>query len=551
MPDLARKVLFVGLDGMPFEILGPLMESGAMPNVRALAERSATTDLVSAIPPLTPPAWTAFLTGKGPGLTRILDFRHFDAATRSERLGSSRDLHSATLFDLLSEAGMTVGVVHLPMHYPPPELNGFVVSGHETPGRDAAFTWPPELREEVLETVPDYLFHVRVEQGYQTVDHIYRETIERVLVNIRGRGDLAVHLLTTRDPDAFLVHFQSLDAVLHFAYEYLDGRDEERRRLLVSCFTEADRQVGRILEAAGDRLTVVLSDHGFGSLDLKVYPNVLLEEWGLLKLAPGIKRKRVGLFRRVAEETPLRRVREALHERKKRRKARRGERGKPRPMRRAQAGEIAKILPLDWRETTAYVPVSGTHGLVYLNLAGREPEGTVPAEDYDRVRADLARRFREARHRAWPRPLFAEAKTPEEVWGVETRETGPDLILFPDEEANVIRDIVRESEACARNRRGGGTHRMKGILLISGPGVDPGARDFDASLVDVAPTILRYLDLAVPEDVEGRALEEAFVTLPPAKFRPPPDLGKTGDEAAYDEEESRLLEDHLRGLGYL
>jgi len=551
MDDAARKVLFLGLDGMPFSILSPLMDEGVMPNVKTLAGRGAVTDLDSALPPLTPPAWTAFLTGRNPGQTRIFDFRHFDAAMRSERLGSARDLRDATLFTLLSDAGRTVGVVHLPMHYPPPEVNGFVVSGHETPSTQAAFTWPPELKEEVLREVPDYLFHVRVEPGYQTVDSVYRETIGRVKQNLRCRGDLAVHLLGSRDPDVFLVHFQSLDALLHFAYESLVGPAGERRDLIVSCFAEADRQVGRVLEAAGERLTVVLSDHGFGSLDAKVYPNVLLDDWGLLRLATGVRRKKTSLRKRIVRATPLRVISDALRERKKRRKARRGRRGDPKPMLRAQAGEIGQILPLDWAATTAYVPMAGTHAFVYLNLLGREPEGIVPPADYERVRDDLARRFKEARHRSVAGPLFPFVSTPEDVWGVDGRERGPDLIIAAEPGTNAHRELVRQPDAWAPNTKGGGTHRQTGILLLSGPGVRTGVRDFPAGLTDLAPTVLRYLDVPVPENMSGRALEAAFEDLPPARFCAPPDRKEGPRDDAYDEEEARLLEEHLRGLGYL
>jgi hypothetical protein len=72
----------------------------------------------------------------------------------------------------------------------------------------------------------------------------------------------------------------------------------------------------------------------------------------------------------------------------------------------------------------------------------------------------------------------------------------------------------------------------------------------------VAPTLLRYLDLAVPEDMEGSAIEAPFEALPPAKFRPPMESGSgpgAGDWAGevYNEEEARELEERLRELGYL
>ena len=68
----------------------------------------------------------------------------------------------------------------------------------------------------------------------------------------------------------------------------------------------------------------------------------------------------------------------------------------------------------------------------------------------------------------------------------------------------------------------------------------------------MAPTVLRYLDLAVPEDMEGRAITEPFGDLPAQKSRPPLS-GDSGDRAGdvYDEDEAREMEERLRGLGYL
>jgi arylsulfatase A-like enzyme len=39
-----------------------------------------------------------------------------------------------------------------------------------------------------------------------------------------------------------------------------------------------------------------------------------------------------------------------------------------------------------------------------------------------------------------------------------------------------------------------------------GPGLDAGARLSGASTLDIAPTILRLLDVPVPEDLDGRPL---------------------------------------------
>ena len=63
--------------------------------------------------------------------------------------------------------------------------------------------------------------------------------------------------------------------------------------------------------------------------------------------------------------------------------------------------------------------------------------------------------------------------------------------------------------------------------------------------------VLRFLDVPVPEDMEGRALEAAFEELPEPRFRTAPERTHAADEDAYDEDEARELEERLKGLGYL
>src|SRR5687767_14919828 len=65
LPALAPKVLIIGLDGATFDVLTPLVEAGRMPNLKHLIETGVSGILDSTKPPITPAAWTTFMTGKG------------------------------------------------------------------------------------------------------------------------------------------------------------------------------------------------------------------------------------------------------------------------------------------------------------------------------------------------------------------------------------------------------------------------------------------------------------------------------------------------------
>lgn len=94
-----------------------------------------------------------------------------------------------------------------------------------------------------------------------------------------------------------------------------------------------------------------------------------------------------------------------------------------------------------------------------------------------------------------------------------------------------------------------------GVVLLYGPGVRPGARLADASLFDIAPTILWAMDRPVAEDMDGaplRAFEPAFLDSHPLQRiasyegRSRPRAGAAADRQL----DEQVLQD-LRTLGYI
>jgi predicted AlkP superfamily phosphohydrolase/phosphomutase len=153
---MSRKLLIIGLDGATFDLLDPLMDDGRMPNLRGLAAKGVRSDLLSVIPPVTPAAWTSFMTGKSPAKHGIFHFRQFDPLTGEERVHNSASISDTTLWEYMSAGGISVGVVNVPMTFPPLKVNGFLVSGVDTPSLREDYTYPPELKEEISFRFPNY-----------------------------------------------------------------------------------------------------------------------------------------------------------------------------------------------------------------------------------------------------------------------------------------------------------------------------------------------------------------------------------------------------------
>jgi hypothetical protein len=109
-------------------------------------------------------------------------------------------------------------------------------------------------------------------------------------------------------------------------------------------------------------------------------------------------------------------------------------------------------------------------------------------------------------------------------------------------------------------RRGiSGTHRMNGIFMAYGASIQPGAVVENASLYDLAPTILHLMgELAAQMD--GRVLAEVLApagsrTLQPARAGSASNTdgqegGSTPGET-LSAEDKKILADRLRSLGYV
>ena len=70
------KVVVIGLDGASGDIIEPLMEQGKLPHLAHIMRNGVYGKLRSTVHPITPQAWTTFLTGKNAGKHGIFDFTY-------------------------------------------------------------------------------------------------------------------------------------------------------------------------------------------------------------------------------------------------------------------------------------------------------------------------------------------------------------------------------------------------------------------------------------------------------------------------------------------
>ncbi len=536
---MAHPIVIVSLDGGAFEVLDPLMAGGDMPALAALAGDGMRGVLRSTVPPITPVAWTSFLTGKRPGRHGVWDFRLYDPGGYRDAFVSSRAVRDATVFELLAAAGLRVASVNVPMSYPPKPSAGTVVSGFDTPSVGAPFTQPPALRDRILKEIPDYVFVATAGDPRQQAldDAAFERFVAEAERSIGQRTAVANLLLDDGPWDVFLLHYQDPDALQHKLWRHLAGADPDPacRDRLRNVYRRLDADLaGLWRRMPPSALRLVMSDHGFGSHRGRVFPNVLLREWGYLA-QPGRWRRRL---RRSVRKRLVRLGLASRAERDRRWEAEVRER------------DFRRALAVHWPATRAYVAAAEIYGLLYLNLRGREPAGVVePGTEAEALLDELSERLRAVRDPRDGRPVFADVLRGARIDPVDAHGRRPDLIVVPRPDLTVSRDL-NDRLWLDHFHEELGTHRPDGILMAAGPGIRRGRLETAAALIDLAPTVLAAAGVGIPDDMDDRVLEELFET-PPAVRRVAPVAPTAAGDAGLSADEEGAVAERLRALGYL
>lgn len=542
-----RRVLVIGLDGGSFNVLDPLMQQGIMPNLQSIAQEGVRGTLKSTIPPVTGPAWVSFLTGKNPGKHGVFDFVKRAPGGPGREIVTVSDIKGHTLWTLLGHYGRKSGLLNVPVTYPPPAVDGFVVPGLLTPGKDPGFTYPSSVASELENLVDDYMIDVK----WQHYDDGEEERLLTDLVTAtQQKKEAALHLFRKFPWDLGVVVFEGPDRLQHALWSYFrppdSASDSPRAKMIhegiVDFYRALDSAIGDVKALADEKTTlIVMSDHGFGSLDSRFYINrwLKLRGWLTLKSGRGTAVRAKSVARWLIRRTGF--TQKRFSEIKRKRMDRKNVYG--------------FLHEIEWLRTRAYA-ASNTEQGIYLNVAGREPHGVIsPGQEYLETREKLLDELRELKHPETGEPMVTELYKREDIYEGPFRELAPDIVFVLNDGsclANVrLRNHLYEKMGDAL---GAGTHRYSGILMARGPDIRTGSEIDGASIIDVAPTILYLLGVPIPEDMDGGPLKNLFAgnrfEQEPPSFVEPPPLSQ-GSEAVLTDEEAEKVKDQLRGLGYL
>jgi predicted AlkP superfamily phosphohydrolase/phosphomutase len=458
---MASRALVIGLDCAPPEFVFERWRE-ELPTLRSLMQRGRYGVLRSSDPPITVPAWACMTSSRSPGALGIYGFRNRrDHSYEGLAIADSRAVRAPRVWDLLSERGRPVIVVGVPPTYPVTAVEGVMISCFLTPDTERSqYTHPPELKQEIEGLVGRYMVDV---------DNFRTPEKERLLREIEEmtekRFRVAEHLLETRPWDLFFMVEMGTDRLHHGFWRFSDPEHRLHEPgnpfegVMLDYYRALDEKIARLLRFADDDTAVlVVSDHGAKRIDGGICVNEWLRREGYL----------------VLKEEP------------------------------AEATRLTPDL-VDWGRTTAWGE-GGYYCRLFLNVAGREPQGTVSQDDYERVRDELKGKL-EALGDHEGRPIGTIAHRPEELYR-ERNGIPPDLLVyFGDLYWRSIGLVGADTVHVFENDTGpdDANHAPEGMYLLAGAGVGAGPGE-ERELRDIAPTLLTLLGEPVPPDMEGSSL---------------------------------------------
>jgi predicted AlkP superfamily phosphohydrolase/phosphomutase len=470
-----RKVLVVGLDCAPPLVLfrtsgeGGLGLKDQLPNLSRLIDEGIYGPLSSSIPCITVPAWTSMLSSKDPGVLGFYGFRNrADYSYDRMNIATANAIHEKRVWDVLSEADRNSVVVGVPQTYPIKPLKGTLISSFLTPSTQRQYTYPNELRYEIDRVLDGRPYDVDVPQ-FRTDDkgHLLQQIQEMT----EKRFTVIKHLLREKPWDFFMFVEIGLDRIHHGMWKYWDSEHSKHepgnpyQDAIPNYYRYLDREVGEILGMLDDDTVVlVTSDHGAKAMEGGFVVNQWLRQEGWLELKDEPRYEGIVPFEKIE---------------------------------------------VDWEKTTAW-GAGGYYARIFLNVAGREPQGKIPAQDYEKVR-DQLKEMIEAIPDHQGKPMGSVVFKPDELYR-KVHNVAPDLMVyFGNLRWRSIGSFGLPGLYTFENDLGpdDANHDQDGVFILWDPRHNHGGRYVEnLQLMDVAPTVLDLMQVPVPSDMQGKIVPQ-------------------------------------------
>lgn len=514
------RQLIVGLDAMEWSLVEKWASQGKLPTFRKLIEQGARAELSTTAAQLPDTVWACIYTGTNPGKFEKFFYVQYDAKTMGLRNVPDDAIHGKPFWDLLSDAGLRVGIGDVPKFPLSRSINGFQFTNwgaHAT--KTARVSYPPDLIRELDARLGRH--PVGDCDKFDAKPESLRELRKRVLDGVRAHGEAFRWLMREQQWDLFFAGFSAAHCIGHHFWHGVDPshpRHEESvsddfAGTMEEVYRAMDREIGEMLALVDPATRVmIVSGHGMGPIFHASWnlPE-MLDLWGY-----GTKpASRISAAEKPnkAKVNPWRILKMVV----------------PGPVQYAIKDRLPKFAQdqllflwyrggKNWKGCRAFaIPNNDSVGAIRVSVKGRDRDGIVDPGDYEAVCRDIADALYELKDKEGGRQLVKQVTLTHQAFHGPFLEQLPDLTVLWDQSFawnTVYSPRFGTLEIKQQDSRTGG-HSSHGFVLMTGPDIPSGLELPGASIYDIAPTVLKAANVPIPENMDGRPLSVPTVVRTP------------------------------------
>jgi predicted AlkP superfamily phosphohydrolase/phosphomutase len=492
-----KRMIFISLDGVSWDLVNPMIEKGLLPNLKRLIEEGSSSTLQTHSFVSSGSTWPSIHTGQHPGKHGIFfSHRQMKSGTYHVVKKTAKDIPFEAFWQKTADRGVPIIAFDLPKSPLIEQINGLVLNswGEESPWYSPCY--PLDLKKQVHRKFgkhPLQEFHhrpMKTMEGWLSLRQKLLDATENRMKILRW--------LMEKEPNWQLVvmavnelHFGG-----HLFWHLIDPASADFDK-------EVHAQVGDVLQKMME-----IFDEALASL-LKDFPDVsflIISNNGMgpsnqpVQVLDIVLKKMGYMHGKIPAENELSRSSHNFVQ----------EMEAVLPLGFVQ--NIKKVIPRkawnkwgrrlthsskDWKKSIAFPLPNDVSGAIRINLKGREPNGIVNPEDYDSVCDAIIQDFMALKiSGSGEKAVVKVIKVRDEFEGERVDELADLLVIW-----NVKRKVNGlESEKIGqvngkRDKRSG-SHIDKGIFIWRDPkGEDLLDTNDIVQDLSLHPAILNYFDL--------------------------------------------------------
>jgi predicted AlkP superfamily phosphohydrolase/phosphomutase len=382
------SVLAIGIDAAESTLVREMIDHGELPALRSLLSAGRWLEVRSPSSIGSGTVWPTFLTGQEPTTHGI--YSEWKWLPETMRLHRYEGDQLTPFWKALAQDGVSVGILDVPFAPPVGITEGFEVC--EWWAHDSTAAGLRAGPERVLTLVHEVPAHPLAANRFFTSTPESKTNLQELAAacceGARLRGMLARRLIDETKPQVAVVVFPELHHAGHQLWhtvapehQIYNGLGSNGDAFLCDVYRAVDQEIGRLVESVSSKTTVmVFALHGMRpALGFPAFLGALLCERGFSSLANWRSQtwtsRALSLFAATKRHSPapLKKLYYQVT-----------------PITATYKLARPTMLPAyDWQKTRAFSLPTDQYGWIRINLIGRESQGLVPPDDYEKLCAEL------------------------------------------------------------------------------------------------------------------------------------------------------------------